>query len=222
MSAPALVPVRRTLDLSLYLVTDARMCGARGVVATVAQAVAAGVGVVQLREPQLDDRGFVALGRSLVHALAGTGAPLIVDDRVDLVAAIGADGAHVGQHDLDPVAARQRIGPARWLGLSVQTVDHVSVALGLPRGTVDYLGVGPIWAQATKHDAAAPSGPETLAAIVQRSPWPCVAIGGIDTARAPIVRRCGAAGVAVVSAICASADPTRAARELCQAWESGR
>lgn len=214
--------LRGALDLSLYLVTDARLCGARGVVATVAQAVAAGVSAVQLRDARLDDAGFVALGRALMRELAGTGVPLIVDDRVDLVAAIGADGAHVGQHDLDPVAARQRIGPARWLGLSVQTVDHVAAALRLPRGTVDYLGVGPIWAQATKRDAAVPSGPETLAAIVRRSPWPCVAIGGIDAVRAPLVRRCGAAGIAVVSAICASADPAQAARELHQAWEPGR
>lgn len=223
MSAPArAVVVRGALDLSLYLVTDTRLCGARGVVATVAQAVAAGVSAVQLRDTDASDAAFVALGRALVHALAGTGVPLIVNDRVDLVAAIGAAGVHVGQHDLDPADARRRIGPARWLGLSVQAVDHVEAALRLPRGTLDYLGAGPIWAQQTKHDAAAPSGPETLAAIVRRSPWPCVAIGGIDAARAPEVRRCGAAGIAVVSAICASADPAQATRALRQAWEAGR
>lgn len=222
MSVSAQASVRGVLDLSLYLVTDARLCGARGVVATVAQAVAAGVSAVQLRDSVASDVEFVTLGRALMHALAGTAVPLIVNDRVNLVAVIGAAGVHVGQHDLDPADARRCIGSARWLGLSVQTMDHVAAALRLPRGTVDYLGAGPIWAQRTKRDAAAPSGPETLAAIVRCSPWPCVAIGGIDVARAPEVRRCGAAGIAVVSAICANADPAQATRDLHNAWEAGR
>ncbi|HMN22488.1 MAG TPA: thiamine phosphate synthase [Ottowia sp.] len=215
--------MRRTperLDLSLYLVTDTRLCGAHGVVQTVAQAVAAGVSLVQLRDPDCSDADFVALGRALVGALAGTGVPLIVNDRVALAAVVGAAGAHVGQHDLDARAARHLLGPAAWLGLSVQTLEQVVAAQQLPAGTIDYLGVGPVWAQQTKPDAEPAGGPGLLARIVRRSPWPCVAIGGIDAARADAVRRAGAAGLSVVSAICGQSDVEAATRRLRAAWDS--
>ncbi|HEY5880489.1 MAG TPA: thiamine phosphate synthase [Nakamurella sp.] len=210
----------RPVDLSLYLVTDTVLCGTFGVAPTVAAAVAAGVTVVQVRDPHASDDEFVHLGRSVAAVLAGTGVPLIVNDRVHLVAAIGADGAHVGQGDLDPASARQLLGPHALLGLSVQTAAHVEAAATLPPGTVDHLGVGPVWWQATKPDAADPGGLQTLAAIVARSPVPCVAIGGIDAARAALVRGTGAAGVAVVSAICGQPDPAVAARRIRDAWDA--
>jgi thiamine-phosphate pyrophosphorylase len=211
---------RPPLDLRLYLVTDPVLVGDLGVAGTVAAAAAAGITVVQLRDPDADDAGFVATGRALAAVLAGTGIPLIVNDRVHLVEAIGADGAHVGQGDLDPVTARRMLGPQAWLGLSVQTVEHVEVALQQPEADLDYLGVGPVWAQQTKPDAAEPGGTALLAEIVGLSPWPCVAIGGIDGDRVAQVRRTGAAGVAVVSAICGRPDVAAATRALLASWES--
>ena len=205
---------RPPVDLTLYLVTDTQLCGPLGVAATVSAAVAAGVTVVQVRDRLASDEEFVRTGRSVAAALAGTGVPLIVNDRVHLVEAIGADGAHVGQADLDPVRARHLLGPDALLGLSVQTLEHVEAASRLEPGTIDLLGVGPVWWQATKLDAADPGGLQTLAAIVARSPWPCVAIGGIDAERAALVRSTGAAGVAVVSAICGQPDPAAAARRI--------
>ncbi len=213
---------RTALDLSLYLVTDTRLCGDYGVVRTVREAVGAGVTLVQLRDLGCTDPDFTALGKALVGALAGTGVPVIVDDRVHLVEAIGADGAHVGQHDMPPVTARNQLGLKRWLGLSVQTVAHVATARRLPPETVDYLGAGPVWQQTTKPDAAEAQGPAHLAKIVRASPWPCVAIGGIDAAGAPAVRRAGAAGIAVVSAICGQPDVGAATRELRQAWDNAK
>lgn len=209
----------RSVDLTLYLVTDTVLCGALGVPATVEAALRGGVTVVQVRDPDAPDDEFVRLGRSVAAVLAGTGVPLIVNDRVHLVEAIGADGAHVGQGDLDPVAARTLLGPDALVGLSVQTLAHVDAAAALPPGTVDHLGVGPVWWQATKPDAADPGGLAALAAIVRRSPVPCVAIGGIDAARAPLVRATGAGGVAVVSAICGQPDPASAARRVRAAWD---
>ena len=150
---------------------------------------------------------------------AAPGVPLIVNDGVHLVEAIGEDGAHVGQGDLDPVSARARLGPDAVLGLSVQTLDQVEAAAALPPGTVDHFGVGPVWWQATKPDAADPGGLDTLATIVRRSHLPCVAIGGIDAARAAQVRSTQAAGVAVVSAICGQSDPAAAARRVRAAWD---
>ena len=206
-------------DLSLYLVTDTALCGELGVAATVAAAVAAGVSAVQLRDPEASDEDFVATGRAVAQVLKGTGVPLIVNDRVHLAAALGAAGAHVGQGDLDPRAARTMLGPDALLGLSVQTVQHVTAARDLGPGIIDYLGVGPVWPQATKPDAAEPAGLRRLREIVDASPWPCVAIGGVDANRAPSVRATGAAGIAVVSAICGQPDVALASRALRQAWD---
>ena len=211
---------RRALDLSLYLITDTRLCGAVGVPATVAAAVGAGVSAVQVRDPEAGDDEFVLLGRSVAEALQGLDIPLIVNDRVHLVAAIGADGAHIGQHDLDPHSARKLLGPDAVLGLSVQTVDQVAVARREGADLVDYLGVGPVWPQATKPDAAEPSGLDRLRDITAISPWPCVAIGGVDADRAAQARRHGAAGVAVVSAICGRPDVAAATRRIKIAWDS--
>jgi thiamine-phosphate pyrophosphorylase len=208
---------RPAVDWSVYLVTDTQLCAEVGVPATVAAALRGGATAVQLRDPDGEDREFAALGGLLAAQLAGTGVPLIVNDRAHLVARIGAAGVHVGQGDLDVTAARAVIGPGGILGLSVQTLDQLAGVLG--RGDViDYLGVGPVWAQSTKPDAAPPCGAESLARIVAASPWPCVAIGGIGPAQVPLVRAAGVAGAAVVSAICGRRDPEAAARELRDAW----
>ncbi|MET0967021.1 MAG: thiamine phosphate synthase [Nakamurella sp.] len=211
----------RPVDLSLYLVTDTALCGDFGVPATVKAAVDAGVTVVQLRDTTATDDDFVRLGKEMAEQLNGTGVPLIVNDRVHLVGPIGADGAHIGQGDIDPVLARKLLGPAALLGLSVQTQQHVSQAEQLDPDVVDYLGVGPIWPQATKTDAAPPVGLYGLREIVRASPWPCVAIGGITAARARALRGSGIAGIAVVSAICGRSDVPAAVQELKQAWQPG-
>ena len=207
---------RPPLDLSLYLVTDTCLCGSLGVPATVSAAVAAGVTVVQLRDPAADDAELVTLGRAIAGELAGTGVPLVVNDAVHLVEAIGAQGAHVGQGDTDPGEARARLGHTAYLGLSVQTADHVEAARG---ADVDYLGVGPVFAQTTKPDGAEPGGLDRLARIVALSPVPCVAIGGIGLEQAAEVRATEAAGIAVVSAICGQPDVAGATRALRAAWD---
>jgi thiamine-phosphate pyrophosphorylase len=210
---------RPLLDLSLYLVTDTALCGQFGVVATVSAAVGAGVTVVQLRDEHATDDELVSLGRQILAVLDGTDVPLIVNDRVHLVDAIGAHGGHVGQSDLQIGRARALLGPTAYLGLSAQTVEHVATAREHADGTVDYLGVGPVWGTATKLDAAAPGGLERLHQVTSASPWPCVAIGGINRQRLPRVRRAGAAGAAVVSAICGQPDVAAATRALRAAWD---
>jgi thiamine-phosphate pyrophosphorylase len=210
---------QRPVDLSLYLVTDTALCGKFGVPATVESAVDAGVTVVQLRDTTATDDDFVRLGTEVAQALHGSGVPLIVNDRVHLVSPIGADGAHIGQGDMDPTLARKLLGPAALLGLSVQSGEHVRQADQLGADVIDYLGVGPVWQQATKIDAAPPVGLYGVREIVRASPWPCVAIGGITAARARALRGSGIAGIAVVSAICGRPDVPAAVRELRQAWQ---
>lgn len=202
--------MRPPLDLSLYLVTDTRLCGERGVAATVAAAVKGGVTAVQLRDPDADARTLCALGRSIQAELAGTGVPLIVNDRLDVAVRLDADGVHLGQRDGSPTAARHQLGPHAYVGLSVsrpEQLAHVPDA-------VDHLGVGPVFPQSTKPDADTPLGLEGLARIVRESPLPCVAIGGIGVSEAAAVRASGAAGIAVVSAVCGQPDPETAARSL--------
>jgi thiamine-phosphate pyrophosphorylase len=210
---------RPPLDLSLYLVTDTAMCHQFGLAATVSAAVGAGVSVVQLRDVDASDDELVGLGREVVAALRGTGVPLIIDDRVHLVDEIGADGAHVGQSDLGIGQARALLGPAAYLGLSVQTMEHVGAAAEHADGALDYLGVGPVWGTATKPDAAEPGGVERLRQIASASRWPCVAIGGINLQRLAEVRGAGAAGAAVVSAICGQRYVAAATRALRAGWD---
>ncbi|MCU1432082.1 MAG: thiamine-phosphate synthase [Actinotalea sp.] len=220
-SRPAHAGRRGPLDLSLYLVTDTRLCEGAGVPATVAAAVGAGVTVVQLRDHDACDDNFVALGRQLRAALDGTGVPLLVDDRVDLVEVIGADGAHIGQSDLDVPRARALLGEDRYLGLSVHDVAHVAAARGHGIDAVDYLGVGPVWPTATKPDHVPAGGIDAVRRVAAASPWPCVAIGGITADRVELLRGTGVAGIAVVSAICGRQDVRAAARELRRAWGAG-
>jgi thiamine-phosphate pyrophosphorylase len=212
---------RAPLDLSIYLVTDTVMCGQFGVAATVSAAVGAGASLVQLRDEDATDDELVSLGRQVMAVLQGTGVPLIVNDRVHLVEAMGAHGAHVGQSDLEVGQARALLGTAAsaYLGLSVQTLEHVAAAREHAAETLDYLGVGPVWATPTKPYAAPPGGLERLRQITAVSPWPCVAIGGINLERLTQVRGAGAAGAAVVSAICGQPDVAAATRALRNAWD---
>lgn len=211
-----------SLVLQLYLVTDARLCGELGVVETVRRAVAGGVTTVQLRDSELSDDDFVAVGRELIGVLADTGVPLIVNDRVHLVEAIGADGAHVGQDDLDIEAARALLGPDRILGLSAASAKELHRAEQAPPGTLDYIGAGVFRATATKPDHPPVGGLDLVRFVHATSHWPFVVIGGIGLDDVGAIRRAGAGGVAVVSAICGQPDVTAAARALRTVWEEAR
>ncbi len=209
------------VDPAVYLVTDTALCGGpAGVVDTVRRAVAGGVTAVQVRDPLATTRDLAALSAAVLDALAGSRVPLIVNDRVDVALAVGADGVHVGQRDLDPVAARRLIGPALHLGLSISTMPELQAALDLPAGTVDLFGVGPVRETPSKTDAAPALGFAGLTRICTASTVPCVAIGGIGVTDAAAVKGSGALGLAVISAICGREDPQAAARALVTAWRT--
>ncbi len=194
---------------ALCLVTDAALCGPRGVLAVVDAAVRGGVGMVQLREKALDSRDFVARARALKALLAGRGVPLLINDRLDIALLCGADGVHVGQRDVSVDDVRRWM-PDAIVGLSIESLAQLS---GLP-DDVDYLGASPVFATSTKADAAPALGLQGLAALRAATPLPLVAIGGIHAGNAAEVLRHGADGLAVVSAICAAADPQAAAADL--------
>ncbi|MDH2294125.1 MULTISPECIES: thiamine phosphate synthase [Cobetia] len=200
-----------SLDLSLYLVTDPALCAERGLEATVMAAVRGGVSVVQLRDKHASDEEMIAQAIRLKALLDEYEVPLIINDRIEVALASGADGLHIGQSDGDPVEARRRLGEDALIGLSVQTLEQLK-AVDVER--IDYLGLGPVYATPTKPDHAAPLGIEGLTQLVRSSPLPTVAIGGISLANAGEVMTSGTDGLAVVSALCSAEDPAAAAQQF--------
>ena len=203
--------MRRAFALDLYLVTDRALCAELGMERMVGEAVAGGVTMVQLRDDLTADGELIALARRLRALLGPTGVPLIVNNRLDVALASTADGLHVGQADLAPARARAQLGNEAILGLSITDPRQLE---GVDATVVDYLGVGPILATATKADAALPIGEAGLAVCRARTSLPIVAIGGIGSTNAASVIRAGADGIAVVSAICGVPDPRAAASLL--------
>jgi thiamine-phosphate pyrophosphorylase len=166
---------------------------------------------VQLRDPHSKTHALVEEARALAEIARAARVPFIVNDRVDVALAAGADGVHVGQSDMAPADARRLIGPDRILGLSITSEEDLARS---DLTGVDYLGVGPIYPSPTKTDAAPAMAIGGLRAIAARTRLPIVAIGGLHAGNAAEAIAAGAAGVAVVSAICVAPDPTAAAREL--------
>lgn len=195
----------------LYLVTDRGLSGSRPLMEVVLQAVRGGVSAVQLREKDLLTRFFVEEALAIKTLLAPYRVPLIINDRIDVALAAGADGVHVGQDDMPYPLARKLMGPGAIIGLSVETWDDVEQAQSYD---CDYLGVSPVYTTPTKTDTKKPWGIEGLARIRAFSRHPLVAIGGLQAGNAADVLRAGADAIAVVSAICAATDPFAAARDL--------
>ncbi|MGO7668646.1 thiamine phosphate synthase [Rhizobium ruizarguesonis] len=201
----------KAFDLSLYLVLDPDLCAGIGMVETARLAIAGGATMVQLRDKHAGTIGMIETGRALKQALDGTGALLIVNDDVEAAIAIGADGLHIGQEDMDAMRARTMIGPDMILGLSVESE---ALANAVDPDLVDYTGVGPVFATPTKADHKQPIGFDGLAKLVKASPVPSVAIGGLKADHAAQVFAAGAKGLAVVSAICGTPDPEAATRRI--------
>ncbi|MDP5293212.1 thiamine phosphate synthase [Oceanimonas sp. CHS3-5] len=194
----------------LYLVTDDRQ-PTDTLQKVVAEAVAGGVTLVQVREKHGDVRAFIERAEAVKDALRGTGVPLIINDRVDVALAVDADGVHLGQTDLPAALARRLLGPDRLLGLSVETEQQLFESESLP---VDYLGLSAIFATPTKTDLKKHWGLNGLKRALSVSSRPIVAIGGINADNLRQVAGTGVHGVALVSAICAASCPRSAARSL--------
>jgi len=195
----------------LYLVTDRGLCGDRPLEEVVRAAVEGGATCVQLREKDVTTRFFLEEAGRLKRLLSDFGVPLIINDRLDVAQAIGADGVHIGQDDMPYETARRLMGPKAIIGLSVESWEDVERARDLD---VDYLGVSPIFETPTKRDTKGSWGLEGLARIRAYTHLPLVAIGGLNASNAEAAVLAGADSVAVVSAICAAADPLNASRDL--------
>ena len=210
-------------DLSIYLVTDKSQVAAAGhhLVDLVAAAVAGGVTAVQVREKTADAGEFLDTVLEVAAVLPESVA-LFVNDRVDVFLAARHTGArvtgvHVGQQDLPVRVVRDLVGPEALIGLTANTPAELFAA-GREVARVDYVGIGSVHATASKADAAPALGVEGFAALAGSTFLPAVAIGGVTDADLPGLRAGGAAGVAVISAICGAADPQAAAARLARTW----
>lgn len=197
--------------LRLYLVTDRSLTLGRPLADVVAAAVQGGVTCVQLREKQSDTRDFMAQAMALKALLAPHGVPLVINDRIDIALACGAQGVHLGQSDMPVHMARRLLPPEVFIGWSVETFDDVEQSAQLP---LDYLGVSPVFSTPTKTDTKTPWGLDGLRRVRAVTHLPLVAIGGVHAGNAQALMRAGADGLAVVSALCSADQPEQAARQL--------
>jgi len=196
-------------SLRLCLVTDRDLAKGRALVEIVAAAVQGGVTMVQLREKSAPTRAFLEDALALKSLLAPLNVPLIINDRTDIALAVDADGVHVGQKDMPVDLVRQMMGPGKIIGLSI--TNHEQIARP-DAGKTDYLGLGPLYLQQTKSDAATPLGVEGFRALRAATTKPVVAIGGLKADNSAPVLAAGANGLAVVSGIVAAEDPKAAAQ----------
>lgn len=205
--------VRTEIDYSLYLVTDRSLSRGRSTVEIVSAAIRGGVTCVQLREKHCSTREFICEARSLQPLLRHHRIPLIINDRLDVALAIGADGVHLGQNDMSLVDARRLVGENMVIGISAENLDDAIIA---EQQGADYIGISPVFITDTKMDIAAPLGLDGIRLIRRAVKIPLVGIGGINAGNICDIVRAGADGAAVVSAIVAAACPEQAAAELKQ------
>ncbi len=198
----------------LLPIVDVRGCEAPSGVAIsdlvgFATAVAeAGCSLIQLRGKELPAGALLDLAARLRNELSAHQSRLIVNDRADIAAAVGAVGVHLGQTDLPVEAARKTLGSGALIGLSTHTLEDVWAAAATSGGArPDYLGFGPVFASPTKPGARSPRGVAVLAQACAASPLPIVAIGGVTVEHATRVWRAGAASVAVISELERATDP---------------
>ena len=197
-------------SLRLYAVTDRHWLGAKTLAQAVEEALRGGATMVQLREKNLDHDRFLAEALAIKSVAKRYGAPLIINDRVEIALACDADGVHLGQDDADPRAARLRLGPRKIIGVSAHSAAE---AVAAERDGADYLGSGALFPTDTKDNAAAlPLGElKRIAAAVSS---PVGGLGGVTADNMPQLKGTGLCGAAVVSALFAAPDVEASARRL--------
>jgi thiamine-phosphate pyrophosphorylase len=205
-------------DFKLYLITDRKLTGGRGLVATVeyvlmaaAQAAAKPSIAVQLREKDLGGRALLQLANEMVRICRRYQVPMLVNSRIDVALAAGADGVHLPGDGIDPADARKLLGPSKLIGVS--THDDSEIKHAADAGA-DFAVFGPVFAPISKGAYAAPAGPEGLAQACHAATIPVFALGGITAARIDELRESGAAGVAVIGAVLGAGDPAQAVCKL--------
>lgn len=198
------------IDYTLYLCTDRNIMTTETIEESVELAIKGGVSVVQLREKECTSREFYEMAKAVKTITDAYEVPLLINDRIDIALAVGADGVHLGQSDLPLDAARNLLGADKIVGATANTVELAHKAW---REGADYLGVGDVFGTTTKADTRHITLGE-LKEIKESVPIPIVAIGGVNEDNIALLRETGVDGAAVISAIVGQKDITVAAEEL--------
>lgn len=198
------------IDISLYLVTDSTNFSTEKFLKIVEAACRGGVTCVQLREKNRNGKSFYELACCVKEITDKFKIPLIIDDRVDIALACGADGVHVGSDDLPIKEVRKILGKSKIVGATAKTVE---AALKAEKDGADYIGTGAIFPTSTKVKTVL-TPVSTLAEICKSVSIPVCAIGGLNSHNCDVLKSSGASGVAAVSAIMKSSDPYLATLEL--------
>lgn len=200
----------KKFDSTLYFITDSTGFCESDFLHTVEEALKGGVTLLQLREKDKTTREYIELAKK-VHLLSKKyNIPLIIDDRIDVAIAVGAEGVHLGQEDMPVALARKMLGENFIIGATAKTVEQ---ALEATKSGADYLGVGAIYPTTTKVKTVLTST-DTLREICHAVPIPVNAIGGLNKGNTHILKGTGIAGICVVSAIMKSENPKKESKEL--------
>lgn len=204
------------VDLRLYAIVDPEHTGGKSLAELARQVADGGATLVQLRDKLSDTRPLIAHARAVQAALARSGVPLLINDRVDVALAVGADGVHIGQTDMDAADARRLLGPKAIIGLSLKSMADIAAA---PIALIDYVAIGGAYATTSKQTKTAPVGLDGFKARVaamrsRAEKMPIVAIAGINAGNAANVIDAGIDGVSVISALSQPTDSAAAARAL--------
>jgi len=205
--------------LHLCVITDQRLAPRKDHVEIAEAALRGGADMIQLRDKSGHLPDLLSQARAIQALCRAHGAIFIVNDRVDLALASGADGAHVGQDDLPAEAARRLLGPGRILGISTHDLDQVRAA---EKAGADYIGFGPMFPTGTKDTGYEPRGLEALRDVRTATHLPILAIGGMTLENVAGVIGAGATAPAVISAIVAAADIAAATMAFRQRVESAK
>ena len=211
-------PARPLLPQGPYLLCDDSVRPELPLAEKAARLLAGGARVLQLRMKRTPPREALAAAREVVAACHRAGALCLLNDRVDLALLSGADGVHVGDEDLPPEAARELLGPARLVGV---TVRNAAGARAAKAAGADYVGVGPVFGTTTKQVPAPVLGVEAFAAVVRECPLPVVGIGGVGLSNIAQVAAAGAHCAAVASDALMAADISEQVRRLSAAFDTG-
>ena len=208
------------LDLSLYVITDPHLAKGRSHEEVAEAAFTGGADIVQLRDKGASTEALYRAGLGMQELAKRAGAAFVVNDRLDVAQATGADGAHVGQDDMPAAVARGLLGKDAIVGVSVENGEQAQEA---ERDGATYVAVGPIYeARGSKADAGPPVGSDAVAEIKRHVSLPVVAIGGINHENAAEVVAAGADGLAVMTAIIAAPDIAEAARRMRRVIDEAR
>ena len=198
----------------LHLVTDTNI-QSRYTHAELAElAIEGGVDTVQYRSKQNDFRQLMSEAGAVAEVCRQRGVLFLINDRVDLCLAVGADGVHLGRNDMPIEIARRLLGPSKIIG---GTIRNRAQLLESVESGADYVGLGPVFATASKSVDHAPLGLETISEVAHETPIPVIAIAGISEVTITQVLETGVYGVAVIGAIAAAADVAAAAARLREA-----